>query len=159
MIALIARRGGSDPLQLAVSGLSELVRADLFVVYAHDAKSDQLIPTYLSRSRHIKLANTPIPVGQRLTGWVAANRTSVLNADPALDYGDSPSDHFDEFRSVLCVPLALGEVNIGVLCAYSGSSAHFSRRDQQICEIVSGQLALMVTDRVSHSDTRSVDAA
>jgi GAF domain-containing protein len=159
IVLLVARRGVTDPLQVAINGLSELVHADLFVVYAQDAKSDRLVPTYLSRSRYMKLANTAIPVGQRLTGWVATNRTSVLNGDPALDYGDSPSDHLDEFRSALCVPLALGEVNLGVLCAYSVSPAHFTRRDQQICEIVSGQLALMLTDRLPGSEAQSVDAA
>jgi putative nucleotidyltransferase with HDIG domain len=159
MISLIARRGLSDPLQLAINGLAELVRGDLFVVYAHDPKSDQLLPTYLSRNRHIKLASTPIPVGQRLTGWVAANRAPVLNADPALDYGDSPSDHLDQFRSVLCVPLALGEILMGVLCVYSESPGHFSRKDQQTCEIISGQLALMLAERLHRPGTHAVDAA
>ena len=38
---------------------------------------------------HAELVNgLRIPLGQRLTGWVGANRQTILNSDPVLDLGD-----------------------------------------------------------------------
>ena len=50
------------------------------------------------------LQQLSIPVGERLTGWVAAADQPMVNADPALDLFDTGLEHF---RSALSVPATM----------------------------------------------------
>jgi GAF domain-containing protein len=142
----ITTRLGADErsalIRFAVQQLSTMLRADLFVVFRHDPRQDVLVPEFISTDGGTDLYGFCIPVGQRLSGWVAATRVPVLNANPALDYGELDLHHFDEYRSVLSVALSLGDVIAGVICAYSRRPDGFSVRDQQVCEIVAPHVAL-----------------
>ena len=142
-----------------MKSLAGAVQADLSVIFAHNAKAECLVPAYFSRAVEPSFSDFCIPVGQRLSGWVGANRVSVLNANPALDYGEMNATHLDDFRSVLCVPLALGDVLVGVLCLYSSSPDRFTARDQQTCEVVSAHLALVLAGHQAQNSSSAWDAA
>jgi len=51
------------------------------------------------------LVGLRIPIGQRLSGWVAANRQTIVNSDAALDLGDSAKATPTPLRS--CMSAAL----------------------------------------------------
>ena len=152
-------RNTPDALPAAMKSLTGAVQSDLAVVFVHNAKAECLVPAYFSRAVEPAFAGFFIPVGQRLSGWVGANRVSVLNANPALDYGETDATHLDGFRSVLSVPLALGDVLVGVLCLYSSSSDRFTPKDQQTCEVVSAHLALVLAGHQAQSTSSAWDAA
>ena len=70
------------------------------------------------------LAGRNVRVGEGMAGWVAANRRTSVNADPALDFGDLASRL--GVRSCLSTPVfALGHL-AGVLSVYSPAAGGFS---------------------------------
>ena len=82
-----------------------------------------------------------LPRGQGISWWVVEHGELQNVADGRLDprfYGPS------EIRSVLCVPLQLGDERIGALGVESTRLAAFSREDEDLLTAVSHQVAAAV---------------
>ena len=102
--------------------------------------------------------------GERLTGWVAANRQSILNSDPVLDLGEVARDLQPRLRSCLSTPLLHEDVLIGVLSLYSVRSDAFTENHRRVAEIVARQIAPTIRHAVqfdsgNRSPTRSLAAS
>jgi len=89
------------------------------VVFLYDITSDSIKAKYTSRPELNSLKKVSIRRGQRLSGWVAANRRTILNSDPKLDLCDSCEADSLALRSSLSTPIAFGEHLVGVLTLYS----------------------------------------
>src|SRR5439155_9707575 len=79
--------------------LGRLIPSALCVFYMHDRDADELVARHTIGDDASILMGTRIPVGQRLSGWVGANRQTILNSDPALDFGDNVELARLRFRS------------------------------------------------------------
>ena len=74
-------------------------------------------------------------VGERVTGWAAATRQQVVNADARLDLGSLPASDAPQF--CLATPVVHGEQLVGAVTAYSPAS--FSDQvAQRIGQVVAG---------------------
>src|SRR6185503_17351144 len=83
-----------------------------------------------------------IQLGQRLSGWVAANRQSILNSDPVLDLGDIARHHSRQrLRSCMSTPLIIGDDLVGVISQYSHEPTAFSEDHRRVMEAVALQIA------------------
>jgi GGDEF domain-containing protein len=80
-------------------------------------------------------------MGQHLSGWVAANRQSIVNSDPSLDFGDAGRRFNPRLRSCLSCPLISDAHLVGVLSLYSDAKDRFSEDHRRILEAVAGQIA------------------
>jgi GGDEF domain-containing protein len=80
-------------------------------------------------------------MGQRLTGWVAANRQTILNSDPMLDLGEVARALRPPLRSCLSTPLLSQNNLIGVLTAYSTNRDAFTEDHRRIVEVVARQVS------------------
>src|SRR5205814_10160410 len=67
-----------------------------------------------------------IRVGDRLTGWVAVNRQTIVNSDAALDLADRALRASPPLVCCLSVPLASGGSVAGVLTLYASARGAFS---------------------------------
>ncbi len=95
------------------------------------------------------LRGSTIEMGNRLSGWVAANRQTIVNSDPALDLG--PHAARLGLSSCLSVPLVSGDTLAGVLTLYSSSA--FTDDHGQRIEMVAPHLSLAL------QSVRAPDAA
>jgi diguanylate cyclase (GGDEF)-like protein/putative nucleotidyltransferase with HDIG domain len=133
--------GISELAGVVVRHLRRIVPAGLSVLYLYEASTDELVSTYVS-GEHLDLASgLRIPLGQRLTGWVGANRQVIRNSDPILDLGDGARSVDPRPRSCLSAPLTMGESLIGVLTLYSSGREAFTEDHQRIIEVISRQVA------------------
>src|SRR4030095_1691248 len=82
-----------------------------------------------------------IPVGQRLSGWVAANRLTIRNSDPVLDLGESARAMTPRPRSCLSTPLIAGKTLVGVLSLYSSNKDAYGEDHERILEVVARQVS------------------
>jgi len=73
-----------------------------------------------------------MPLGDRLSGWVAANRQPIVNSDPALDLGGDAGS----LRSCLSVPLLAGDTVVGVLSCYAEAAHAFTDKDRGLADII-----------------------
>jgi GAF domain-containing protein len=81
-----------------------------------------------------------IAVGDRLSGWVAANRQVIVNSDAALDLGDT-GDTEIELKSCLSVPLCDGAKLSGVLSLYSPERHAFTDDQGRLIQMVAPHIA------------------
>src|SRR3954462_822516 len=86
--------------------LRRLIPFSLSVLYVYDDVRDELVAIHTLGAGSTMAKAIRIPLGQRLSGWVAVNRQTILNSDPMLDFGDSAEA--SEFRLGACLstPLA-----------------------------------------------------
>jgi GAF domain-containing protein len=84
-----------------------------------------------------------VPLGDRLSGWVAATRTPIVNSDARLDVDPLLRDE-SPLQSALAVPIGDGEQIGGVLAFYSDRQAAFTPVHQRMAEAV----AALVAERV-----------
>jgi diguanylate cyclase (GGDEF)-like protein/putative nucleotidyltransferase with HDIG domain len=96
-----------------------------------------------------------LPRGQGISWWVVEHGALQNVADGAQDprfYGPP------EIRSVLCVPLQLGDERIGVLGVESARVAAFSREDEDLLTAVSHQVAAAVRVAKLHQAAKTAAA-
>jgi GAF domain-containing protein len=86
------------------------------------------------------LAGIRIPRGQRLSGWVAANKQTILNSDPVLDLGDVARAMRPRLHSCLSTPLITDGDLLGVLTLYTGQREAFSEDHRRVVEAVATQV-------------------
>ena len=72
-------------------------------------------------------------LGDRLSGWVAATRTPIVNSDARLDVDPDLRDT-SPLQSALAVPISDGEHFGGVLAFYSDRQAAFTPMHQRMAE-------------------------
>jgi len=99
-------------------------------------------PSYYIASPEAAVAHPPIPLGQGVTGRVAATgqpwRVLDVTREPAYLTVDARA------RSELCVPLKIGERIIGVVNAESRRPEAFAEADERLLITVAGQLATAI---------------
>jgi putative nucleotidyltransferase with HDIG domain len=121
------------------------------VVFGYDESADALRPLYRAGAETVG-EETHIPLGERLSGWVAATRQSIVNSDARLDVDPDIRDH-SPLQSALAVPLADGDRCGGVLAFYATRPQAFTPVHQRMADA----LAPIVAARVR--DTRAVPVA
>ena len=92
-------------------------------------------------------------VGDKLTGWVAANRQVIVNSDAALDLGTA-AQAAPALRSCLSVPLLSGGTLAGVLSLYGSARDAFTDDHGRLVQMVAPHLA----QAIESARSRQVEA-
>jgi GAF domain-containing protein len=108
------------------------VPASAFLLLQYDVARDALIPAFSAGERTVS-PMTHIAVGERLSGWVAAARQTIVNSDARLDL-DAGVREGSVLRSALAVPLVRDGQLLGVLAFYSKRENAFTERHTRIAE-------------------------
>jgi putative nucleotidyltransferase with HDIG domain len=114
-----------DTLRLLVDKLRELIPYDTIAVYfTHEGK---LVPRFVEGVNDWLVGRMQIPLGEGVSGWVAAQGKYSLNGNPAVEpgYVEVPR-RFSRFRSALSVPLDSAKGIIGALTLYSSHPNAFT---------------------------------
>jgi hypothetical protein len=120
--------------------IRRVIPASICVLYVYDTGSDELHATYAAGESAADLVGIRIPRGQRLSGWVAANKQTILNSDPVLDLGDVARAMRPRLHSCLSTPLITDGELLGVLTLYTGQREAFSEDHRRVVEAVAGQV-------------------
>ena len=137
--SLSGRLDFSSAADLIAKHIRRIIPTSTTVFFLHDDVVDELVSKHASGEHSGHFADLRIPRGQRLTGWVAANRLSVLNSDPVLDLGEAARSMRPPLRSCLSTPILAGDELVGVLTAYSTQRDVFTENHQRILEAVAAQ--------------------
>jgi putative methionine-R-sulfoxide reductase with GAF domain len=109
--------------------------------------ADELVCVYVSGDDNRALVGLTIRPGERVTGWVAANKKTISNSDATLDLGQSATLVRPQPRSTISAPVVIGsdgELH-GVLTGYSSRVDPFNHRHvyafEQLAEALSQHFA------------------
>jgi putative nucleotidyltransferase with HDIG domain len=139
--ALAGQINLADAGDLAAKHLKRLVPSALCVIYIYDRNTSEVEARHAVGDGSATVRGLRITVGHRLTGWVAANRQTIVNSDPVLDFGDLARSHALSLKSCLSTPLIRNESVLGVLSLYSTESNAFNEDHRRIIEAVARQMA------------------
>ena len=121
--------------------LRRLVPASLYVFYMYDVSSCELDAKAAIGDNASLIRGARISLGQRLSGWVAANRQTILNSDAMLDLGEAARSGGVRLRTCLSTPLLFEDELIGVLTLYSDAVDGFTDNNRRVLEAAAPQLA------------------
>jgi putative nucleotidyltransferase with HDIG domain len=147
-LELAFQLGRSLPPDLSPAALGAAVWAHIaphvpaaaFVLFAYDEGTDALVPAWSAGDVTVAPA-VRIPLGERLSGWVAASRQAIFNSDARLDLDAGVRDD-TLLRSALAVPIELDGRIGGVLTFYSRAPEGFSERHLQIAHALACIVAI-----------------
>ena len=145
----------ADAGDIIAKHLRRLVPANLCVFYIYDRGADELIAAYGVGDAEGLVRGLRINLGERLSGWVAANRQSIINSDPALDLGELARSTKPRLRSCLSAPLMSNKNLVGVISLYSEVDAAFSEDHRRIVEAVAGQISSAIQRAMDFERVRS----
>jgi putative nucleotidyltransferase with HDIG domain len=148
--------GGQVGLTNAADAIAKKLRRFLpytvCVFFVYDHLSDEL------EARHVigegtgegtsAIRGLRIGLGQRLSGWVAANRQTILNSDAALDLGDAMRSFSSRLRTCLSTPLVFHEELVGVLSLYSTEPIGFNDDHRSAVEGLAHQIGHLVKSAI-----------
>jgi putative nucleotidyltransferase with HDIG domain len=123
--------------------LTAVMPAACTAIFAYSSTDDRLVARWVAGQHSAAVQGLSMLRGQRLTGWVAANRLTIVNSDAALDLGNltmklTPTPH-------ACLSSAIrGDDVVGVLTIYSTSPEPFSEAHATIVEAIASRLAPLV---------------
>ena len=121
--------------------LRHLIPSSLCVFYLYDRTTDELEARHVVGEGSSQVRGLRIALGQRLSGWVAANRHTISNSDASLDLADAVGSQSQRLRSCLSTSLLCDDELIGVLALYSAESNGFNDDHKRIIEAVARQIA------------------
>ncbi len=99
------------------------------------------------------LRDLSMALGDRLTGWVGANRQTIFNSDPGLDLGDMAEAWSPRLRSCFAMPLVWNDTLVGVLTAYLSDEQGLSRRQTRMVSMLANEGLERIADQTLEPDT------
>ena len=121
-------------------------------VYVLDADGETLVPVAFRGEifyeyEHETLEELITKVGEGITGWVAAERTSLLTPDARLvPFAVQIADTDDILESMLAVPMTVGESLQGVIVLSSLGYGAFDEEDQRLLEVLASHAAVAIAN-------------
>lgn len=99
-----------------------------------------------------------IPLGERLSGWVAAHRTPIWNSDASLDL---PNELARSAGVGLgsCVPLVESDILVGVLTFFAPQGCEIPVEQRVLIQSVAPHLASALLSSTAHDRVSAIDAA
>ena len=127
-------------IQIVYAHLRRIIPISVCVFYRYNSAADGLTATLAAGENAHTFLGIHIPRGQRLSGWVAANKQTILNSDPVLDLGEIARISRPRLKSCLSTPVIVAESLVGVLTVYSVHDEPFGEDHRRIFESVSRQV-------------------
>ena len=95
------------------------------------------------------LRGVHVGMGERLTGWVAAQRQPIVNSDAALDIGDRVDAVAPRLQTCMSVPIVAGETLVAVLSLYASSADMFDEDRGRLIQMVAPHIASAIQSAAS----------
>lgn len=106
-----------------------------------DTADDRLVVAHAFGPAAAALRGTSVPVGERLTGWVAARRQPIINSDAALDLGARVGAVTPPLSRCISLPLMIDNALVAVLTLYTAAPDGFTADQGRLVQIVTPHLA------------------
>ena len=142
--ALAGLCGIRETGDLLAKHLRRLIPFAQSVLFVYDVRTDELEAKHGFGELTVAIKGMRISLGERLSGWVAANRQVILNSDPVLDLGDVARTAQPRLRSCISAPVLCDEQLVGVLSLYAEGAEHFTENHRRVMEAVSALIGKAV---------------
>jgi diguanylate cyclase (GGDEF)-like protein/putative nucleotidyltransferase with HDIG domain len=144
----------SETLSVLAVRLKTIVPYDSIAIYV--TKNGRLIPEHVSGDDFRLFSSLNIPLGEGLSGWVAANDEWVVNSDPSLEsaYSDDPAK-ISILRSALSVPLNGVDGAFGALTLYRAEKDAFTKDNLRVVLALRSKVSLAIENALRFRQAES----
>ena len=147
--------GLPDTMALITSKLANLVPFSCSALFLFDEDADSLRCHLATGADAELIQQVVVRSGDGLTGWVARNRRSVVNARPSADFeAAGMSTVVSTLQSALVCPLLANDRFIGTLALYHDEPAFYREDHRRLLERVSEQAATVIKNALEFERTR-----
>src|SRR5689334_3261026 len=115
--------------------LRQIVPCDALAIFLLDDTHDHVVVRYAAGAHAHALRGVTRPTSAGVAGWVAVNRTPVVNAEPILDLGFRAGST-PALRSSVVVPLVDSDAVIAVISLYSKDLLAFTDDHVRVLELL-----------------------
>jgi diguanylate cyclase (GGDEF)-like protein/putative nucleotidyltransferase with HDIG domain len=136
-----------DACDIIARHLSRLIPSSTCVFFIYDQTKDELKAAHVFGEGRIAITGISIQLGQRLSGWVAANRQSICASDAGLDLDDLAQPY--RLKTCVSAPLVWRDELLGVVTLYGNEQQTFSEDHGRVLDAAAHQIA--------HTFRRAID--
>ena len=136
------------------SRIRQTVPCDLAVFYLRDRVTDDLVAVHALGNGSDALKGLRLRMGEGLSGWVALNRTTIMNSSGALDLAERRQLLPSQLDSALATPLCANDAVVGVLTLYAAPRQAFTSAQQQVVEFAARQIGPTLERALSFEQER-----
>ena len=152
--ALGTSLGVADTAALISSKLTNLVPWTGCALFLYDAEHDTLRCRYTNGADVHRLLNAVIPGGQGLSGWVARNRRTLVNANPRVSFEAAGVPSSTDLKSALVCPLFVNDTLIGVLALYHQDADRYTEDHRRLLERIAEQAGAVIHNSIVFEQTQ-----
>jgi putative nucleotidyltransferase with HDIG domain len=131
----------ADVLALGSALVADVLPGSTGAWFLPDAAHDRLVVADAFGPAAAVLRGTSVPVGERLTGWVAVRRQPIFNSDATLDLGARVNAVTPPLSRCISLPLTVGDALVAVLTLYTAAPEGFTADQGRLVQIVTPHLA------------------
>ncbi len=145
----------NDILPMVSQRLQPLVPFSTCIFYLKN--SDDLVEaTYISGSFSKLLQGQTIEMGKGISGWVAAYRKPMINANPALDFQGMRGD-LTSLTAAVVVPIVEEDESLGTISLYANDPISYGQDDANILQALASILAPLISEEINNASSISQD--
>jgi diguanylate cyclase (GGDEF)-like protein/putative nucleotidyltransferase with HDIG domain len=138
--ALAGHATVADACDVIAKHLRRLIPSSTCAFFMYDHSADELRAEHVVGEASSLITGISVGVGQRVSGWVAANRQTICNSDAALDLEDLARSA-PRLKTCISTPMVWADELIGVMTLYGTEHQSFNDDHRRIIEVVARQIA------------------
>ena len=131
----------ADVLALGSALVADVMPGSTGAWFLPDAAHDRLVVADAFGPAAAALRATSVPIGERLTGWVAVRRQPIINSEATLDLGARVDAVTPPLSRCTSLPLMVGDALVAVLTLYTAAPDGFTADQGRLVQIVAPHLA------------------
>ena len=156
----IARTFGSsldidDTLTILVDKVGHMVSFDTCVVYLYDEQQGYATAAHVAGKNATLLKSKCVAPGEGVTGFAMANRSTVNQLQPSLDFGLRDSERGIKYRSMASLPLVKDELLLGAVSVYSSDLDQYTDDHMRLLETVTKLASDALANSMHHAEAES----
>lgn len=144
--ALVGKQDLGEVLSQIVALTADLIESKICALMLLDESKDKLVIQATQSLSMVYKHKPPVHAGQSISGRVLKGKEPIQVIDVTLDerYSHRSIAEQEGLKSLLSVPMLVGEKAIGVLNCYTENERIFSSQEIQLVQIIANQAAMSI---------------
>jgi diguanylate cyclase (GGDEF)-like protein/putative nucleotidyltransferase with HDIG domain len=145
--------GIADTMALVSSKLTKIIPWSGCALFLSQNEGETLKCRYAAGADAPQLLNATLSMDEGLSGWVARNRRTLVNANPTITF-DAAGAGPTRLSSAIVVPLHFNDSFIGCLALYHVEANHYNEDHRRLIERVGEQAGAVLHNAIVFEQTQ-----
>ena len=146
--------GVADTMALISSKISKVVPWTGCSLFLFNPETDSLKCRFAVGADAPKLLNATLTIPQGLTGWVARNRRTLVNADPRVTFETLGLPNPVDLKAAIVCPLNFNDTFIGTLALYHSEPNRYTEDHRRLLERIAEQAGAVIHNSIVFEQTQ-----